>query len=151
MCSKFTGEPHFGMGALLEICCIFSEHLFLKPRLHVYIYILIRILWMQWRLIFPIAIFCCRLRYYVFWFNAGDCKQVSLSFMISAKWHVAIFNYSWHLPFLNVPCSPFQNNETLESWHTPFFCINNPILSLPLKLFKLFWKIVPRNWLAIVY
>ena len=46
-CSKFTGEQpcrcviqwsckitllksHFGMGVLLEICCIFSEHLFLR-------------------------------------------------------------------------------------------------------------------------
>ena len=41
-CSKFTGEhpcrsckvtllkSHFGMGVLLYICCIFSEHLFLK-------------------------------------------------------------------------------------------------------------------------
>ena len=29
---------------------------------------------------------------------------------------LAIFN-SWHLPFLNVPYSPFQKNETEESWH----------------------------------
>ena len=29
---------------------------------------------------------------------------------------LAIFN-SWHLPFLIVPYSPFQKNETLESWH----------------------------------
>ena len=27
-----------------------------------------------------------------------------------------MFN-SWHLPFSNVPYSPFQKNETLESWH----------------------------------
>ena len=34
ICSKFTGEHpcrsvNFGMGVLLQICCIFSEHLFL--------------------------------------------------------------------------------------------------------------------------
>ena len=29
---------------------------------------------------------------------------------------MAIFN-SWHLPFLIVPYSPFQKDETLESWH----------------------------------
>ena len=31
------------------------------------------------------------------------------------KWDLVIFN-SWHLPFLNVPYSPSQKNETLESW-----------------------------------
>ena len=35
---------------------------------------------------------------------------------------LAIFN-SWHLPFLNVPYSPFQENETLESWYT--WLLNN--------------------------
>ena len=29
---------------------------------------------------------------------------------------LVIFN-SLHLPFLNVPYSPFQKTETLESWH----------------------------------
>ena len=43
ICSKFTGEHPcrnvitikllFGMGVLLEICCIFSEHLFLRTPL----------------------------------------------------------------------------------------------------------------------
>ena len=45
ICSKFTGEHpcrscfatllklHFSMGVLLEICCIFSEHLFLRTPL----------------------------------------------------------------------------------------------------------------------
>ena len=40
ICKKFTGEhpcrsaiSHFGMGALLQICCIFSKHLFLKTPL----------------------------------------------------------------------------------------------------------------------
>ena len=29
---------------------------------------------------------------------------------------LAIFN-GWHIPFLIVLYSPFQKNETLESWH----------------------------------
>ena len=29
---------------------------------------------------------------------------------------LTIFN-RWHIPFLIVPYSPFQKNETLESWH----------------------------------
>ena len=46
ICSKFTGEhpcrsaisgsypkSHFGMGVLLKICCIFSEHLFFRTPL----------------------------------------------------------------------------------------------------------------------
>ena len=41
ICSKFTGEhscrsviSHVGMGVLLEICCIFSEHLLLRAPLN---------------------------------------------------------------------------------------------------------------------
>ena len=46
VCSKFTGEhpcqsvisatllkSHFGMGVLLQICCIYSDHLFLRTSL----------------------------------------------------------------------------------------------------------------------
>ena len=56
---------------------------------------------------------------------------------------MAIFN-SWHSPFLNVPYSPFQKNETLESWHN--WLLNNwkepKTLPQSFKLFKGFLNII---------
>ena len=56
-----------------------------------------------------------------FWFNAAeDWKLVPDPFIISLKWQymasLAIFS-SWHSPFLIVPYSSFQKNQTLQSWH----------------------------------
>ena len=42
---------------------------------------------------------------------------------------MAIFN-SWHVPFINVPYSPFQKNETLESWHNWLFSNLSRLLNL---------------------
>ena len=42
---------------------------------------------------------------------------------------MAIFN-SWHVPFINVPYSPFQKNETLESWHNWLFSNWSRLLNL---------------------
>ena len=54
------------------------------------------------------------------WLNAGDWKLVQGPFMILLEQQysdICPFFQSWHLPFLIVPYSPFQINETLESWH----------------------------------
>ena len=62
ICSKFTGEypcrrviSHFGMGVLLQICCIFSEHFFLETPLDGCFW-RIQIFWS----------ICCRSQYFVF-------------------------------------------------------------------------------------
>ena len=66
---------------------------------------------------------------------------------MTTKQDLAIFN-SWHLPFLIVPHSPFEKNETLEFWHNlfrgPWTYPNSS------KLFQKFLKLLPLfisiNW-----
>ena len=69
--------------------------------------------------------------------------------------NLAIFN-SWHLPFLIVPYSHFQKNETLESWNSWLLSNLSRLLNWKgpgtqpqySKLFKRFLKIIA---LAYIY
>ena len=64
---------------------------------------------------------------------------------------LAIFD-GWHVPFLIVPDSPFQKNETLEFWHN---CLLSNLLNWkePVtqpqssKLFKRFLKIIALTYI----
>ena len=74
---------------------------------------------------------------------------------------LAIFN-SWHLPFLIVPYSHIQKNETLESWHNRLLSNLSRLLNWEepgtwpqsSKLFKIILKIIALtyiyNWPSLV-
>ena len=54
---------------------------------------------------------------------------------LAIKWNLAIFN-SWYLPFLIVPYSHFQKNETVESWNS--WLLSNLICLI--HIFKFWWQ-----------
>ena len=70
-------------------------------------------------------------------------------------WQDPVIFSSWHLPFLNVPYSPFQENEALKSWQN--WLLSNWIRLLnwkrpvnyhqSLKLFKRFIKFITLTYI----
>ena len=69
---------------------------------------------------------------------------------ITIQRDLAIFN-RWNLQFLNVPYSPFQKNETLESWHNWLLSNWDRLLNWkrpgtspsPPNYSKDYWKLLP--------
>ena len=73
---------------------------------------------------------------------------------MAIKQDLTIFN-SWHLPFFIVPYSPFQKDDTLESWYNLLFSNWSRFLkwkepgtsSQSSKLLKRFLKIISLDYI----
>ena len=73
---------------------------------------------------------------------------------MAIKQDLTIFN-SWHLPFFIVPYSPFQKDDTLESWYNLLFSNWSRFLkwkepgtlSQSSKLLKRFLKIIALDYI----
>ena len=72
------------------------------------------------KIIFGQILLCCmRTIPYMFLVQRWRLETSSRPFYDFTKitiWQDLAIFHSWHLPFLNVPYSPFQWNEILESW-----------------------------------